>query len=210
MKAETQLAVLFSCQTFTDFLDSMEIIKWVVESMWPFNIVEDDGFKILMKMGRPEYYILSQPTVAWDVKHMFKKRWESVVMMLQVRWMWVVLLVLMRNVTFQEYERKLSFGTDGWMSPNNKPYVAVNVHFEQDGYPISLLLDLIEVACSHTGVTLAAEFTEVLDSFGIAEKVSMIRTWLPAHCCGGHPDSRVHICNGKPEGYKWVMEAGWI
>jgi hypothetical protein len=50
--------------------------------------------------------------------------------------------------------------------------VAVTVHFEQNGMPISLLLDLIEVAKSHTGHTLAAEFTQVLEGFSIDKKVS--------------------------------------
>jgi len=41
--------------------------------MRPFSIVEDDGFKMLMKTGRPEYYIPSRRTVARDVKHVFQK-----------------------------------------------------------------------------------------------------------------------------------------
>lgn len=66
----------------------------------------------------------------------------------------------------------LHFATDAWTSPNHKAYVAVTVHFEQDGMPISLLLDIIEVAESHTGQTLAAEFAKVLEGFGVADKVS--------------------------------------
>jgi len=33
--------------------NSCEIVKWVTQSMRPFSIVEDDGFKMLMKTGRP-------------------------------------------------------------------------------------------------------------------------------------------------------------
>jgi hypothetical protein len=67
----------------------------------------------------------------------------------------------------------LSFGTDAWTSPNHKAIVAVTVHFEQDGQPISLLLDLVEVACSHTGANLAKAFADILYDFGIEEKVRM-------------------------------------
>jgi len=35
-----------------------------------------------------------------------------------------------------------------------------------------ILLDLVEVAESHSGVNLAAAFAKVLDDFGISEKVS--------------------------------------
>jgi hypothetical protein len=50
----------------------------------------------------------------------------------------------------------LNFTTDAWTSPNNKAYVAVTVHFEDKGVPMSMLLDIVEVACSHSGLNLAA------------------------------------------------------
>ena len=66
----------------------------------------------------------------------------------------------------------MSFATDAWMSPNHKAYVTVTVHFEENGVPISMLLDLVEVARSHSGLNLAAVFAKILDDFGIADKVS--------------------------------------
>jgi hypothetical protein len=73
---------------------------------------------------------------------------------------------------WQEYEGMLSFGTDAWTSPNQKAYVAVTVHFEKDGIPISFLLDIVEVTESHSGIRLAAEFAAIMDSFSIGDKVS--------------------------------------
>ena len=72
----------------------------------------------------------------------------------------------------KEYDGKLNFATDSWSSPNHKAYVAITVHFERDGGPFSMLLDLVEVAESHTGVNLGIAFTNVLKNFGIEEKVS--------------------------------------
>jgi hypothetical protein len=46
----------------------------------------------------------------------------------------------------QEYEGKLSFATDAWTSPNHKAYVAVTVHLEMNGEPVSMILDVVEVA----------------------------------------------------------------
>lgn len=37
-----------------------------------------------------------------------------------------------------------------------------------------LLLDLVEVAESHSGVNLASAFAKILDDFGIANKVSFL------------------------------------
>ena len=60
--------------------------------------------------------------------------------------------------------------------PNHKAYVAITVHFEHEGVPISMLLDLVEVARlgSHSGVNLAEAFAHVLEEFGINDKVSFI------------------------------------
>jgi hypothetical protein len=49
--------------------------------------------------------------------------------------------------------------------------VAITVHFEHEGIPISMLLDLVEVAKSHSGANLAAAFAQVLEEFGISDKV---------------------------------------
>ena len=57
------------------------------------------------------------------------------------------------------------------MSPNHKAYVAVTIHFEEHGVPISMLFDLVKVAQSHTGINLATAFTKILDDFGISNKV---------------------------------------
>jgi hypothetical protein len=71
----------------------------------------------------------------------------------------------------QEYEGALSFATDAWTSPNHKAYIAVTVHFEEKGVPVSMLLDIVEVARSHSGLNLAAAFAKILDDFSISDKV---------------------------------------
>lgn len=71
----------------------------------------------------------------------------------------------------QEYDGKLNFATDAWTSPNHKAFVAITVHLEHEGKPLTMLLDLVEVPKSHTGENLANAFAEVLQTFGIEEKV---------------------------------------
>jgi hypothetical protein len=46
----------------------------------------------------------------------------------------------------QEYDGKLNFATDAWSSPNHKAFMAVSVHFEHNGEPVSMVLDVVEVA----------------------------------------------------------------
>jgi hypothetical protein len=76
------------------------------------------------------------------------------------------------NLDLKEYEGALNFATDAWTSPNHKAFVAFTVHFEHEGVPISMLLDLVEVAKSHTGENLAEAFENVLKEFGVDDKVS--------------------------------------
>lgn len=52
--------------------------------MRPLSIVEDNGFKVLMKTGRPDHYIPSRQTVARDVRFVFKRTRERIAKMLQV------------------------------------------------------------------------------------------------------------------------------
>lgn len=71
------------------------------------------------------------------------------------------------------YDGRLNFAMDVWMSPNHKAFVAVTVHLEHNGQPISLLLDIIELAVSHSGDNLAAAFAKILEDYRISEKVSI-------------------------------------
>ncbi|KAI1784273.1 hypothetical protein LXA43DRAFT_901906, partial [Ganoderma leucocontextum] len=117
-----------------------EIVKWVCESARPFNVVKDCGFLVLMKTGRPAHYIPSPSTVSRDVKTVFARTRNRIAKILQ------------------DYEGKLNFTTDGWTSPNHHAFIALCVHFEHKGQPLSVLLDVVEVARSHTGVNLAEAF----------------------------------------------------
>jgi hypothetical protein len=57
------------------------------------------------------------------------------------------------------------------MSPNQRAYVAITVHFENKGSLISMLLDIVEVAQSHTGENLAGAFAKIMEDYEISEKV---------------------------------------
>ncbi len=72
----------------------------------------------------------------------------------------------------QDYEGALSFTvtTDAWSSPNHCTFVAVTVHFEQNRHPVCLLLDMVEVVCSHSGTELTLAFASILREFGIENK----------------------------------------
>ena len=128
-------------------------MRWVAESKRPYKIVSDGGFQSLMKTRRPDYHILSEQTVSCDVKQVLIHTHKRVANMLQ------------------EYKGQLNFATDTWTSPNHKAFIAFTVHFAHEGVPVSMLLDLVEVAKSHSGVNLAEAFAKVLEDFRISDKV---------------------------------------
>lgn len=135
------------------------------------HIVEDPGFHRLMKTGRPHYRIPSSRTVARDVHVVFRRVKERIAEMLQVSYIYKFI----KNtglLTFEKkYDGRLNFATDAWTSPNQRAYVAITVHLEHNGEPISMLLDVVEVAKSHTGVNLAAAFAKILEDYNISDKV---------------------------------------
>jgi hypothetical protein len=52
-------------------------------------------------------------------------------------------------VPLQEYDGVINFATDAWSSPNHYAYVAVTAHLENQGHPIVIVLDVVEVPKVH-------------------------------------------------------------
>ncbi|KAI0763407.1 hypothetical protein BC629DRAFT_1272715, partial [Irpex lacteus] len=93
--------VTYSSRQHTREETRAEIVRWVCGSLRPMGVVEDNGFKSLMKTGRPGYWIPSRSTVSRDIKSVFKNVRERAAKMLQ------------------DYDGKLNFTTDCWTSPNH-------------------------------------------------------------------------------------------
>ncbi|KAK7047838.1 hypothetical protein VNI00_006166 [Paramarasmius palmivorus] len=74
----------------------------------------------------------------------------------------------------QEYQGDIHFVTDAWTSGNHKLFVAITAHIILEGQPTTILLDFLELAKSHMGITLAQEFAKVLKAFGIGNKILCI------------------------------------
>jgi hypothetical protein len=128
--------------------------------------VKDRGFQSLMKTGRPGYRLPSLQTVSRDVKSVFLKVRKRIAKTLQVG-----LSSDLRSTPMDNSPGLTRNMTEPSVS-QPKAYVAVSVHFEQDGVPVSMLLDIVEVARSHSGLNLAAAFAKILEDFGISHKVS--------------------------------------
>ncbi|GBE82246.1 hypothetical protein SCP_0406300 [Sparassis crispa] len=138
---------------FAVFAHTWKLVKWVTESNHPVRIVSDREFQELMMAGHPTLVLPSSMTLARDIKSLFEHCRERIGQLLR------------------EHPGHLNFATDAWTSPNHCAFVAWTVHLEFQGYPLSFLLDVIEVLESHTGQTLAREFQAMLVRYGIEQKI---------------------------------------
>jgi hypothetical protein len=130
-----------------------------------------------MKTGRLEYHIPSAETVSRDVRNVFVNVQRRIAKILQVSTMIYIFIIAnspSRLQPLQEHIGALNFATDAWTSPNHKAYVVVTVHFENKGVPMAILLDIVELAHSHSGFNLAAAFAKILGDFRISDKVSKL------------------------------------
>ncbi|CDO75086.1 hypothetical protein BN946_scf185010.g11 [Trametes cinnabarina] len=145
--------VTYSTVQHKPFETRAHIVRWVARALRPLSIVEDTDFKILMKTGRPEYWIPSRRTVARDLHQVFAKTRSRIAQMLN------------------EYDGDINFASDCWTSPNHRAFMAITVHLVYQGEALCFPLDLVEVPFSHTGEALAHAFQRVLEEFGIQRKV---------------------------------------
>jgi len=145
-------------------------VKWVAEKRRPFAIVEDPQFMFLMKTGHPGYHLPSVATVARDIKHVFVEMHQRILKTLKV-FLTYLFPYPSHHPRPQKVECALNIVTDSWTSPNSHAFVAVTVHYKEGGIPRTLLLDIMECAESHMGVTLAATLVKIFNNFGISDKV---------------------------------------
>jgi len=154
----------------TSLVHRVKIVKWVAENRRPFAIVKDPQFILLMKTGRPGYCLPSAATVARDVKHVFVEMRQQISKVLKVILMYLFVYPS-HYPRPQRVDCVLNIAMDAWMSPNSHTFVVVTVHYEEVGIPRTLLLDIVECAESHTGVTLAMTLVKIFNNFGISDKV---------------------------------------
>ncbi len=72
---------------------------------------------------------------------------------------------------------KLSLTLDCWTSKNQYSFLGITVHYiDKNWVIISTLLDFVEVKGSHTGENLAHYLVNVVNDFGISDKIIAITT----------------------------------
>jgi hypothetical protein len=153
-----QQPVQVSHRSHTTLEARAHLVKWIVESNRPPEILNDRELRTLLTAGRPKLEIPTPTTLRRDIRAAFDNCQDRVAKLLQ------------------DHPGRLHFATDTWTSPNHRAICAWTVHLEHNGTPLSFLLDLVEIPESHTGVVLAREFHNMLVRFGIENKVRRLHS----------------------------------
>ena len=125
--------------TFRQQIDS-KILDLCIYDYQPFSIVEDKGFKALLKLLCPRYVLPNRRAISAT---MLPAEYEKTM---------VDVIETCKDI------RKCCLTTDCWSSRNNESFIAVTVHYINEEFQFkSVLLGCSQFDESHTSVNLAKQ-----------------------------------------------------
>ena len=134
------------------------LTKWICVNNRPFSIVEDEGFRAALKFIQPEFDPPSASTISNYIDNMYKE--EK-----------VKLIEELKEIDF------VAVTTDGGSSSNATSFQDLNVHyFDEDLKLKSSILTVQELKCRHTAENIREENDEVLEEYGVLDKVTLTVT----------------------------------
>lgn len=141
------------------YIKAVELIaKWFCQDSRPTNIVDDQGFFDLMEFCCPEFDIPSRTTVQNYINKDYQREKSKIVKELE-------------SVEF------CAVTSDGGTSSNAVSFLDTNVHFVTDNFELkSYTLSVKENKEKHTAANYRKKVDEVLDDFGVKEKVVLFTT----------------------------------
>ncbi|XP_065177356.1 uncharacterized protein LOC135808138 [Sycon ciliatum] len=124
--------------------------------MRPLNIVNDDGLTRLLRFMEPRFNVPSRTHIASVVKRKHSDGKEEV-------------KARMKSA------RRVAVTTDGWTSKAVRSYSTFTAHFLDDNWDLqSVVLGTRPLDDRHTAVNIAAQLKEIVEEFGISERVVAI------------------------------------
>jgi hypothetical protein len=146
--------VPYSNESFKEIL-----VDIIARKCLPFVLVEDRGFRKMVRMLRPGTTVPSANTIKNTTMKIFNAEKARM------------------RALLQEAPGKLSFTADVWTSANMEPFLGVTVHWIDKEWCLQdMLLDLVPLEGSHTGESLCAAFVDVCLDFGILTKLLAVTT----------------------------------
>ena len=143
-----------------NFEKSRCLIDWIVTSLQPFSVVEEEYFIKMLNQFDSHYRV---PTRKYIQKHIitrFQNRRENL------------------KYDLEKIKSGITLTTDMWTSDNNHTtFLRVTCHYIDENWKLKhFLLDIIPFHESHSGTNMAQVLTNLLSELNLASKVLAITT----------------------------------
>lgn len=136
------------------------VLKMICVDLQPLSVVEDDGFKGLIKCLDKRYQIPSRTTFRTKV---IPRAYEEAKMKLKS-------MIKDHRCSNNGNNKSISITTDGWTSKTNASFVTYTLHFINSQYEmVSHVLATREMRESHTAMNLRAHLTNILIEWGFID-----------------------------------------
>lgn len=126
------------------------IVQWVVKSMVPFYVIENEEFACLFNEQVP-----SRKVLKGNIKQKFKTRKANL------------------KQFFSNFPNKISFSFDLWTSVTRESFLGITAHFINDFQLEHVTLALKKVL-NHKGKYISEIFMQVIEEFGLLHKLGWI------------------------------------
>lgn len=139
----------YSVELFEELL-----VKFIVKTDQPFQLIESADFQALLHLLRPSISIFSRKTLKTRIMDAFESKKQS------------------KAEMYAKLTVKVSFTTDIWTSPSNLAFMGITVHYiDQHWKMVAETLDFAPLPGKHDGVSIYEAFVSILDSFNLKNKI---------------------------------------
>lgn len=143
-----------------NFEKSKSLIDWIVTSLQPFSVVEEDYFIEMIKKFDPRYRVPNRKYIKKHIVNRFENRRKIL------------------KYDIEKIKTGISLTTDMWTSDNSHTaFLGVTCHYIDDNWTLRhFLLDIIPFHESHTGKNMAQTLTNLLSELDLSSKAFAITT----------------------------------
>jgi hypothetical protein len=143
-----------------NFEKSKSLIDWIVTSMQPFSVVEEEYFIEMIKKFDPHYRVPNRKYIKKHVVNRFENRRKIL------------------KYDIEKIKSGISLTTDMWTSDNSHTaFLGVTCHYIDNNWTLRhFLLDIIPFHESHTGKNMAQALTNLLSELNLSSKIFGITT----------------------------------
>lgn len=126
------------------------ILNMMVRDMRPLSMVEDEGFKLMVKSFHPGYNLPSRPHLTQLMERKYEATFGKV------------------KEALKSTKNKIALTADAWTSVATEAYLGITCHFLSDDWKLNTFcLTTMPLEERHTGANIAAWIQEAVEKFDI-------------------------------------------